>query len=99
MNYYIYVLKLSERLYDDNAWTKEDEAIINEHFFRLKKDYEAGKIIHVGRTEDPRNDGFGLVVYFAQDDKEAEKYMLDDPAVIHRLMTASYQPYRAVFNK
>lgn len=96
MNTYIYVLKLSERLYDDQAWTTFDNEVVNDHFMRIKKDFESGKILHVGRTEDPTNGGFGLVVFKAKSLDEALLYMNTDPAVIHKQMTATLYPYKHI---
>lgn len=98
MNTYCYVLKLDERLFDDDAWTKEDEDAVNEHFLRIKKDYEAGKIIHVGRTLSDIKRGFGLVVFNSEDIKSATDYMNEDPAIMKRQMTGMIFEYKIVFN-
>lgn len=98
MKTYIYQLKLVERLYDELEWTEEDNNIIEAHYLRIKKDFEEKKIIHVGQTVDPKADGFGLVVYYAENDEAAKKYMEADPALIHHLMTATYQPYKVIFS-
>lgn len=79
MKTYMYILKLSERLFLDSAWTDEDNLAINNHFLRLKNDFTKGIVLHVGRTEDPKNDGFGFVVFVAENDELAEKYMNKDP--------------------
>lgn len=97
MKTYAYVLKLNQRLYDESAWTKEDNEAVSEHFIRLKTDYEKGLVLHVGRTEDPRWDGFGFVVYHAENDEEAKHYAERDPAVIHGQMSVTYFPYKVVF--
>ncbi|RJX26012.1 MAG: hypothetical protein C4537_03460 [Acholeplasma sp.] len=97
MKTYAYLLKLNPRLYLDDAWTKEDEDQVNTHFLRLKKDVENGKVIHVGRTEDPKDDGFGFVVFYAENDLDAKTYAASDPAVLGGQMTASCFPYKIVF--
>jgi len=95
---YVYVLKLKKVYYTDDAWTDEVNQIIEAHFIRLKNDFETGKVIHVGRTENPKDDGFGLVIYHADHDHEAKTYMENDPAIIHGIMTGTYQKYKVVFN-
>jgi uncharacterized protein YciI len=97
MKTYAYVLKLDPRLYDESSWTDEDNKAVNDHFLRLQNDYQLGKVLHVGRTEDPTYEGYGFVVYQAENDVEAKKYMEDDPAVKGGQMTASYQSYKVVF--
>ena len=96
MNIYIYILKLTKRLYDDHAWTDNDNQIVEQHFYRLKHDFELGIVLSVGRTEDPKDDGFGLVIYQVKDDLDAKKYMENDPAVKEGLMTATYFPYKHI---
>ncbi|MDD3712253.1 MAG: hypothetical protein PHZ28_02020 [Candidatus Izemoplasmatales bacterium] len=97
MKAYVYVLKLIPRLLDDNNWTDEDNLIIDKHYNRIKTDYFNNKIIHVGRTVDPTNEGFGLVIYYAENDQEAEEYMLQDPAVEAKIMTATRYEYKVIF--
>ena len=94
---YVYVLSLCKRLYDDSAWTDEDNLAVNRHFHRIKEDYENGKIIHVGRTTDPKNDGFGLVVFQAKNLEEAHLYMKNDPAILGGQMTGKVFEYKVVF--
>lgn len=97
MKEYIYILKLIPRLYDDNNWTEEDNLMIDKHYNRIKTDFYNNKIIHVGRTIDPANGGFGLVIYYAENDQKAEEYMLQDPAVEAKIMTATYHEYKVIF--
>lgn len=95
---YIYLLKLADRLKNDAAWSLLDNDAVEQHFIRLKKDYESGKVIHVGRTTNPYEDGFGVVIYYAKDDEEASKYMMEDPAVAGGTMSARCQEYNLVFH-
>lgn len=94
---YIYVLRLIARLTDEKAWTKADEIAVEHHYQRIKRDYERGIVLHVGRTEDTGLHGFGIVIYSADSDQDAEQYMLGDPAVIGGQMTATYQRYKLIF--
>jgi len=96
MQTFIYVLKLIPRLYDDNAWSENDIKIIDEHFNRIKKDIKSSKIIHVGRTLDTKDNGFGLVVFYAEDIEEALTYAHSDPAVLNGIMEVSCQAYKVV---
>jgi uncharacterized protein len=98
MKEYIYVLKLVQRLHDDQAWTELDNQAVNDHFLRLKTDHESGKVLHVGRTLDAVN-GFGQVVFQAESDLEAEAYAQSDPAVQNGQMTVTWMEYKTVFDK
>ena len=94
MNTYIYTLKLIKRLWSDEAWTDRDEAIVAEHFNRLKIDFERGIVLHAGRTEKTDAGGFGIVIFKATDLRIAEKYMQNDPVVAQGIMEANCQLYR-----
>jgi uncharacterized protein YciI len=87
---YIYVLNLIDR----NKFTKtssEEEAIMSEHFERLKKALADGMLILGG----PCLDGeFGVVIFRARSEEEAREFMNDDPAVKHGIMTAELHPFR-----
>lgn len=97
MNTYIYQLKLVERLWDKSKWTKNDEKVIEKHFLRIKKDVEQGKIYHVGKTFIEDENGFGIVIFYANNDVEATKYMNEDPAINEGLMIGNCMPYKIVF--
>jgi len=97
MKEYIYVLKLVQRLHDDQAWTEIDNQAVNDHFLRLKTDHESGKVLHVGRTLDAVN-GFGQVVFQAENDLDAQAYALSDPAVQNGQMTVTWMEYKTVFD-
>ncbi|HOI85880.1 MAG TPA: hypothetical protein PLP48_07350, partial [Acholeplasmataceae bacterium] len=72
---------------------------VERHFLRLKKDFEAGKLMHVGRTDNPTHGGFGIVIFEAKDDEDAQRYMDEDPAIIGKQMKGTCFLYRSVFHK
>ena len=87
---FIYVVKLvkSEML---EKMSSEEEAVVEDHFNRLRKALAEGKLILAG----PCLDGeFGIVVFRAQSGEEAEKFMKNDPAVKKGIMTAELHPFR-----
>ena len=88
-----YVLRLASRFHDENAWTKEDHAVAQRHFERLKAAAEHGPVILAGRTEEPADKTFGIVIFEAPDEKAARVFMENDPAVKSGLMTAELHPY------
>ena|SRR5687768_784215 len=79
---YLGVLTLTEKYQDAKNWGKTDEAIVGEHFQRLKKFKSEGKVLLAGRTsyETDNPDMMGLVIFYAKDDKEALQCMIYDPA-------------------
>jgi uncharacterized protein len=90
---FIYVLRLVPRLYDDTKWTKEDNAAVDRHFVRLQEATKSGMLILAGRTKEPGNKTFGIVIFRASDEAAARKFMEDDPAVVAKIMTAELHPF------
>jgi uncharacterized protein len=90
---YLYVLRVAPRLYDQNAWTDADNAAVGRHFARLKQGVAAGQVILAGRTAEPLDKTFGLVIFEADDEAAARAFMEADPAVVSGQMTATLHPY------
>src|SRR5262245_8826663 len=90
---FICVLRLANRFYSDDAWTREDKAVVERHFERLKSAAESGIVILAGRTEEPNDKTFGIVVFEAPDSAAARAFMENDPAVKAGIMTAELHPY------
>jgi uncharacterized protein len=96
---YLYVLRLVRRLHDDAAWTEADTAAVSRHFEHLKRETAAGKVILAGRTREPGDKTFGLVIFEAVDDADAQRFMDSDPAVVAGIMTASLHPYAVALQR
>ena len=90
---YLYVLKVAPRLYDQKAWSEADNAAVGKHFARLKQGVESGQVILAGRTNEPLDKTFGLVIFEAENEAAARAYMEADPAVVSGQMTATLHPY------
>jgi uncharacterized protein YciI len=94
---FIYVLRLVPRLHDDNAWTEADQAVIKAHVAHLKTATDRGKLMLAGRTLEPGDKTFGLVVFTASDEADARAFMNADPAVTGGIMTAELHLYHVAF--
>ena len=90
---YIYVLRLTPKFHDEHAWTKEDHVVAQRHFERLKAAAERGPVILAGRTDEPADKTFGIVIFEAPDAAAARVFMENDPAVKAGIMTAELHPY------
>jgi uncharacterized protein YciI len=91
--HFLIVLRLPERLHDQKAWTKEDNAAVGAHFTRLKAAVAEGKVLLAGRTEEPLDRTMGLIILTAPDETAAREFMNADPCVIGGVMTATLHPY------
>jgi uncharacterized protein YciI len=63
---------------------------MEEHFKGLKKTFAEGKLLFAGPCEDR---SFGIVVFRANSEEKAEKFMRNDPAVKQGAMTAELHPF------
>lgn len=93
MQHYLYQLKLVPRITQSKMWTPDDEAIVSEHFKRLKALTEKGVVLLAGKTNRENEDGFGIVIFLANSIDEAKDLMNSDPAVAKGLMTATLFDY------
>ncbi|MBP1920859.1 YciI family protein [Youngiibacter multivorans] len=91
---YIYVLKLCDRLSNGGAWTVEDEKAVDDHFERLKTMKSEGSLILAGRTQTGNDATFGIVIFEALNDEEADFIMKTDPAVARGVMISELFPYK-----
>ena len=90
---FLYMLRLAPRLHDEGAWTDADKAAVSRHFAQLQEATASGRVILAGRTLEPGDRTFGLVIFEARDEAEARRFMESDPAVVAGVMTATLHPY------
>lgn len=95
------VLSLTEKYTKEANWTPADQAAVGEHFKRLVKMKDEGKVILAGRMDLPLDDPDmkGLVIFYAKDEAEASQFMQDDPAVKAKVMQAKVYPYGVAVSK
>lgn len=96
---FIYLLRLIERLHDDKAWTKADEETVGRHFHHLQAATERGQAIAVGRTTEPGDKTFGLVIFEADNAEAARTFAESDPAVVGGVMTVEVRPFSLVLQR
>ena len=73
--------------------THEEELIVSQHFAYLKQLTEAGVVLLAGRTLNTDPSSFGIVIFNAGSEQEAQQVMHHDPAVKQRVMRAELYPY------
>ena len=96
---YVYVLHLTPRMHATSSWTDAENKVIANHFARLAKAAEGGQVILAGRTTEPLDRTFGLVIFEAESDEVARQFMESDPAVAADLMTATLHPYSVALQR
>lgn len=90
---FVYVLRLAPNLHQDSGWTDRERGLVGAHFQYLKAATEAGHVLLAGRTNEPLDKTFGLVIFEADDEAAARRFMEGDPAVKAGVMLATLHPY------
>lgn len=73
---------------------KEETAVVNQHFNYLKDLQEKGVVILAGRTLNTDESSFGIVIFDAHTEEEAQIIVENDPAIRQGVMQAELYPYR-----
>ncbi len=79
--------------------TPEEDKVISEHVDYLKELTEKGTLILAGRTLNRDSSGFGIVIFNADSEEEANEIMLNDPAVKKNILKGTLFPYQTAFIK
>ena len=96
---YVYILKVSPQFQEEVAWTDTENDVVARHFARLAEAVKSGKVIIAGRTTEPLDETFGIVIFEAESAAAASEFMQSDPAVIAGLMTATLHPYAVALQR
>jgi uncharacterized protein len=73
--------------------TPEEQAIVSEHFAHLTALTEQGVMLLVGRTQDNSPRTFGIAIFQAESEEQAQLIMNSDPAVRNGIMHAELFPF------
>jgi len=76
-----------------DAWTERDEEIGAAHYERLRLAADDGTVILAGRSQD--GIGPAVVIFEADSEEEARRFMEEDPFVSEGLFGANLHPFRA----
>jgi uncharacterized protein YciI len=90
MSYFIYLLRPVRSNFFESI-SGEEEVILEEHFHYLEEALENGRLILAG----PCLDGvFGIVIFKAASQEEAQGFMNDDPVMKRGIMRGELHPFR-----
>jgi uncharacterized protein YciI len=73
--------------------TDDERLAVQEHYNRLARMLDEGRLILAGRTLDTRS-VLGIVAFEAESEESARRIMEDDPAVAKGVMRATLHPFR-----
>ena len=97
---YIYKTVPVERLQIEENWTDEDNQFTSDHFQYLLDLKAKGQLVIAGKTDGLDDTTYGIVVFKADNDEEAQSIMENDPAIKNHVMIGTLHKYSvAIFNK
>ena len=96
---YVYVLQVAPAFQKEASWTDTENAVVAQHFERLVRATQSGQVILAGRTEEPLDRTFGLVIFEADSEAAAREFMQSDPVIIAGLMTATLHRYAVALQR
>jgi uncharacterized protein YciI len=92
---FIYFIRPKRPGFIENP-TPEENAVMEAHFKYLKFGLETGTVILAGPCPDR---SFGVVIFQAETEGAAQKFMSDDPSVKNGVMSAELSPFRVALMK
>ena len=96
---FVYVLRVASAFHEAGKWTQKENEAVGRHFARLAEATKLGKVIFAGKTSEPLDATFGLVVFEAESEAAARQFMEADPAVVAGVMSATLHPYALVLQR
>lgn len=94
MPQYLYRLKVTRLSMLTEGANPKEQAVTARHFEYLQQLAEQGTMILVGRTTNDDETTFGIAIFEAGSDEQAQAIMENDPAVREGVMTADLFPFR-----
>lgn len=71
--------------------SQEDKNVLEAHFFYLQNLLQEDKLVLAGPCLDA---SFGVVILHNVDQEEANSIMVNDPVIVHEIMTGELFPFR-----
>jgi uncharacterized protein YciI len=91
---FIYTIKPTRLAMLIEGATAAEETVLSQHFNYLQNLTTQGTVFMAARTLTTGPETFGIVIFYAQDEEEAQEIMAADPAVAQGVMQADLYPFR-----
>ena len=91
MSQWLCIIRPDRPTFMDDS-TPDEDRVMSDHFLYLQSLLEAGKLILAGPSLDPP---FGIIVFEAESEEEAQRLVAGDPSVAAGVQTAELHPFRA----
>ena len=94
MQEYLYRIKPTRLEMLTEGPSEREAEIVGQHFSHLQQLVAHGTVLMAGRTLNSDEHSFGIVVFLAESEAQAQKLVKSDPAVKQGVMHAELFPYR-----
>jgi uncharacterized protein len=91
---YLYRIQPTRPAMLSESPTAQESEIVGQHFAYLQKLTEQGTVLLAGRTLNTDPSSFGIIIFRAETEAEAQEIMQNDPAVVQGVMHAELFPYQ-----
>ena len=93
--HFIYILRLLPKYRDEANHDSNFHEVVSNHFNHLKLKMDEGVVLLAGRSayEVSNDENFGIVVFRADSESDAQEFMENDPSVGGNVMEATLHPF------
>ena len=77
-----------------DGMTPDEARHMSDHYERLRLETEAGSVVLAGPSLRTDDHNVGVIVFRADTEADARRFVDDDPAVANGVMTAELHPFR-----
>jgi uncharacterized protein YciI len=99
MPHYLYRLQPTRPGMLNEGPTEAEAAAVRTHFLHLEERTRAGQVLLAGRTDTTGEETFGIVIFEAASDDEADAFARSDPAVAAGVMSARCWPFNLALHR
>ena len=91
---FLYTIRPTRLEMLSDGGTAAEQTILSQHFSYLQELTQQGTVVMAARTLTTGPETFGIVIFYAQDEEQAQAIMATDPAVAQGVMQAELFPFR-----
>lgn len=94
MKLYIYDMALKSDYHDISAWDGQIQDVLHQHSDYLNRAVQHGRVMLMGQTDAAPKDNYGLVLFEAENQADAEEFINSDPAIARGIMVGRAFPFK-----
>jgi len=96
---YLYRIDPSRPEMLSQGMTDEESRVMKQHYEYMQHLLRQGHLILAGRTQNPDESAFGVVIFEADTEDDAHLIMMNDPAVNLGVVNAWLFPYKVALKR